>query len=97
MNKGIFQFKKEKPISISFDSVARALYITFSNNPIAKTIEENSSLFIDYDQDGKIVGIEIIRIAEARITKTLNSVLHDAEKNLPNSIKKTIETCLQTA
>lgn len=94
MNKNIFSIKN--PIAFfSFDTLARAIYIGLSNNKVARTVRENHSLFFDYDKNGKLVGIEIIRIQKANAT--IRKILKDAETNIPTSIRKTIHNCLQPA
>ncbi|MCK4249278.1 MAG: DUF2283 domain-containing protein [Candidatus Omnitrophica bacterium] len=92
MKKAI-HIKTQKPISFSLDALARAIYIGFSNNPIEKTTRKNKSLLMDYDKDGNIVGIEIIRVQKAKATIT--KVLKDTEKDLPVSLRKTIDSYLQ--
>ncbi|MFH1996586.1 MAG: DUF2283 domain-containing protein [Candidatus Omnitrophota bacterium] len=77
----------------SFDTMAKAIYIGFSNNPVEKTVRKNSSLFFDYDKNGKLVGIEIIRIKKSNIT--IKKILKDAERNLPATIRKTIDNYLE--
>lgn len=86
---------KENPISISIDSVARSLYIAFSNNQVEKTIRKNNSFFIDYDKKGNIVGIEIIRLK--KVEGIFKEVLKDTENKLPSSVSKTLEKYLQPA
>lgn len=92
MNERIFDIKK--PIAFfSFDALARAIYIGFSNNKVAKTIRENHSLFFDYDKNDKLVGIEIIRIQKA--DATIRKILKDAEVNIPASIRRNLDNYLQ--
>lgn len=84
-----------KPISISFDCLARAVYITFSTRPINKTIRKDSSFAIDYDIEGKIVGIEIIRIKKAEMA--VKKILKDTENFLSQPFKEKLDDCLNSA
>lgn len=82
-----------KPVSFSIDAVAKAVYIGFSNNAVAKTIRKGSSLSIDYAKDGAMVGIEIIRVR--KINATITKILKDTEHDLPSSIRKRIDSYLE--
>ena len=93
MPEKIVHMQGKKPISFSLDTLARAVYIAFSNNPIVKTIRKDNNFFIDYDKDGKIVGFEIIRLK--RVAATFKQVLQDAENSIPASIRKNVEDYLQ--
>jgi len=68
------------------------MYITFSNNPVAKTVRKNSSFSIDYDKDGKLVGIEIIRLKQ--VSAVISKVLKDAEDILPLQYRKAVENLI---
>jgi uncharacterized protein YuzE len=92
MNKRTFNIKR--PIAFfSFDTLARAAYIGLSNNKVERTVRENHSLFFDYDKNDKLVGIEIIRIQKANAT--IKKILKDTEINIPTSIRRTLNSCLQ--
>jgi len=45
---------------VSFDSKHDVLYIKFSEDKIADTMEVDSGLLVDYGAGGQMVGIEII-------------------------------------
>lgn len=92
MSKRIFNIKN--PIAFfSFDALAKAIYIGLSTNKVTKTVRENHSLFFDYDKDGKLVGIEIIRVQKANAA--IRKILKDAEDNIPASIRRNIGSYLQ--
>jgi len=93
MNKKAIRVEAQKPTSFSLDTVAKAVYIGFSSNSIEKTARKNNSLFIDYDKDGKMVGIEIIRIH--KVKAAFKKVQKDIEKTIPDSIRKQISDYLQ--
>jgi len=92
MSKNILNIKK--PIAFfSFDTLARAIYIGLSTNKVAKTIREDQSLFFDYDKNGKLVGIEIIRIR--KVNATIRKILKDAEANIPAPVRRNLDSYLQ--
>ena len=95
MKEAIFQIERNKPTGISFDAIAKAIYISFSTKQVAKTVRKNSSMSIDYDKNGEIVGIEIIRIKKAQAT--IQRILKATENNLPSGQRRTLDSCLQMA
>jgi len=95
MNKNIIHMKENKAISFSLDTLARAVYITFSNNPIEKTVRKNSSFSLDYDKDGNLVGIEIIRLKH--VSATFKKIIKDTEKIFPSSCKKIVENLIPSS
>lgn len=48
----------------SFDTIASAGYLTFSHHPITQTREITPYLIADFDQDGRVVGLEILSTHE---------------------------------
>lgn len=94
MSKNIIHMKGNKPISFSLDTLAKAVYITFSNNQIAKTVRKNSSFSFDYDKDEKLVGIEIIRLQKASLA--LKKVLKDTEDILSPKSKRVVESLISS-
>ena len=92
MSGNIIQMKGNKPISFSLDTLARAVYIAFSNNPITKTVRKNSSFSLDYDKNENLVGIEIIRLQKASVA--LKKVLKDTENILSPESKKVVENLM---
>lgn len=61
---------------ITWDQEADAIYVQFSDEDVASTIGISSTVFIDVDQAGDPVGMEVLRI-DASIFATL--------RNLPDS------------
>jgi len=47
-------------MKISFDLKYGVLYLKFSEDKIANTIEADGGVLIDYGDSGQIIGIEII-------------------------------------
>ena len=93
IERGVLHIETKKPVSFSLDTLAKAVYIGFSNNPVVKTLRKSSSLSYDYDKNGEMVGIEIIRIQ--KVNTTIKKILQDTEDNLPVSLRKTIDSYLQ--
>ncbi len=55
-----------------YDPDANAAYIRFSSEPIFESEEVSAGIILDYDQDGHIVGMEVL----------------DARENLPPAMLK---------
>lgn len=51
-------------MKVNFDAEADALYVRFSESEIAETVEVRPGVMLDYDADGKIVGLEILDTAK---------------------------------
>ncbi|MBW4632390.1 MAG: DUF2283 domain-containing protein [Iphinoe sp. HA4291-MV1] len=47
-------------MKITYDPEVDVVRIIFSNVPIEESDEEQPGIILDYDQDGNIVGLEII-------------------------------------
>jgi len=47
-------------MKVKYDSQLDILRILFSEQPIAESDEEKEGVIIDYDENGNIVGIEIL-------------------------------------
>jgi len=45
---------------VSYDATARALYIEFEESEVARTIELSKSVFLDIDENGLPVGLEVL-------------------------------------
>jgi|DewCreStandDraft_2_1066082.scaffolds.fasta_scaffold00282_79 uncharacterized protein YuzE len=56
---------------IEYDSEADVLYIALRNVRVARTVEVEGSLVVDYGEDGRLVGIEILDIAGLLDAETL--------------------------
>lgn len=74
--------------AISADASARALYFTYSDNPVAKTVRKSEHMSIDYDKNGKIVGIECIRVKSAEIKLAVKKAFQDVNKVIDRSLKE---------
>ncbi len=49
---------------LSVDPKTDAAYLRLRDRDIEQTIEINSEIKVDYDKDGNVVGIEILRSSE---------------------------------
>jgi len=47
-------------MKVTYDPEVDVLRIIFSNAPIEESDEDNPGVFIDYDKDGNVVGMEIL-------------------------------------
>ena len=76
----------KNPIGISIDGLARSIYVTLSNNKIAKTVKKSNNMIIDYDAHGKIVGVEIISLKSAQIQMAAKKSLSDIKQIIPSLV-----------
>jgi uncharacterized protein YuzE len=83
MERGIIKSNKVKAVSV--DSEARSLYISFSHNPVTKTVPKSKVMFVDYDKDGKMVGVEVIRLKSAKIA--VQKAFQDIQSMLPAKLE----------
>jgi len=67
-------------VNISYDSVADALYIKFSNERIKESDEISKGVILDYSNDGKIIGIEILNYSKRNID--LNKLIKLREEEI---------------
>ncbi|SOC85046.1 Uncharacterized protein YuzE [Ensifer adhaerens] len=49
-----------KTPKIEYDPQVDAAYIRFSANPVVDTAEVSEGIMLDYDAEGKIVGMEVL-------------------------------------
>jgi len=59
-------------MKIDYDKEADALYIQFLNEPVSNTEEIESGVIVDYTQDSRVIGIEVLNISQK--TEILRSV-----------------------
>jgi len=60
-------------MNVKYDSKADAayIYLTEKKSKVAETKELSDEVFVDYDKDGRPLGIEIIGVKDRVPTKTL--------------------------
>lgn len=47
-------------MKVAYDPAANALYIKFREEPVDDTIEDANGFMIDYNREGRVVGMEIL-------------------------------------
>ena len=52
---------------MSYDHVADALYTKFSDGEVADSGEISEGVIIDYDQNGRVIGVEILNLSKRKI------------------------------
>ena len=82
MEKRLIKLDKIKAVSV--DAEARSLYINLSHRPVAKTLRKSEVMFVDYDKEGKVVGVEFIRLKSAKIA--VRKAFKDIQKILPDNV-----------
>ena len=50
-------------MKITYDKIADALYVYLSKKKVSRTIPVNSSVMVDLDSKGSLVGIEILNVS----------------------------------
>ncbi|MEQ9716223.1 MAG: DUF2283 domain-containing protein [Candidatus Asgardarchaeum sp.] len=65
-------------VSISYDRVADALYIRFSSEKIKESDEIADGVILGYNENGKIIGIEILNYSKRNID--LNKLINYEKK-----------------
>lgn len=91
----VIQVRSQKVPVITFDSETKAVYIKFSDNKVAKTIDDsegNVIVTIDVDAKGNVIGVELIGIKVFTITKTVK-ILSKRIKDLPDLAKAQLTAC----
>jgi len=66
LRKGIIQVKGHMLQQISIDPQYHCLYLQFSGEKIAKTVEHTDFINIDLDKNGQLVGIEFVGVKKIR-------------------------------
>ena len=54
-------------MNFSFDKMANALYIRFSNEKVSNSDEIVDGIIIDYGKDDIIIGVEILNFTERKL------------------------------
>jgi uncharacterized protein YuzE len=57
-------FLKGDAIRIEFDQLADALYVNFVEGEVERTEEIKPGMFLDYDADGNVLGVEVLRVSK---------------------------------
>ena len=51
-------------MKVRYDKEVDVLYFKLSDKPVQESDEEKKGIIIDFDADGKVVGIEILNASE---------------------------------
>ncbi|MEI8201382.1 MAG: DUF2283 domain-containing protein [Bacteroidota bacterium] len=62
-------------MKVKYDKEVDVLYIQFSDNKINESDEEKSGIILDYDNEGSIVGIEVLNASKKM--KNINKVEYE--------------------
>ncbi len=52
---------------MKYDSLADALYIRVRNGDIADSLEIRDNVIVDFDQNGEVLGIEVINFSKSKM------------------------------
>ena len=78
---------------ITFDPQFGCLYLQFSNEKVAKTIQHSPSVNIDLDKNGGVIGIEFVGVKQAggnfkQVFVELAKIYNRPElRNIPTELK----------
>ncbi len=85
---------------ISIDHEAGAIYIQVTDQEIEKTLEIDDNVFVDVDAGGKLVGIELIRVARVEIPGVFQAIARRVKDpsvaDYPQEISKELSPLLQS-
>jgi len=62
-------------MKIKYDKETDVMYIRFSDRVIEQSVEEKPGIIIDYDNEGRIVAIEVLNASKN--TESPNSVIYE--------------------
>jgi len=68
---------------IKLDPESDALYIRFAERPIMESEEVAQGIILDFDDQGRVVGLEILQVSEKFAPEDLQSV----QVEMPNFVK----------
>ncbi|MEO0183898.1 MAG: DUF2283 domain-containing protein [candidate division WOR-3 bacterium] len=67
-------------MKIEFDKQADALYIYMQERPVKKTKEIEEGILVDFDEDNRLIGIEILDVTKRF---NLSDIVNLQIENLP--------------
>ena len=56
----ILKFQHESGLVVEYDPTAKAVYVRIRQGQVAKTLEKEKNFFLDLDDKGRLLGIEIL-------------------------------------
>ena len=66
-------------MKINIDSVMRACYIRFDESPILGSEEVKPGVILDYDEDNRIVGIELLHLDQEIMSNLMRNLSFDTK------------------
>lgn len=60
----IFRSKEDRPMKLKLDQQADALYLTLSEAPASRSEEVSPGIILDYDEQDRVVGIEMLYLSK---------------------------------
>ncbi|MHA1193139.1 MAG: DUF2283 domain-containing protein [Promethearchaeota archaeon] len=73
-------------MEFSFDKIANALYIRFSNEKVIDSDEVAEGIIVDYGKDNKIIGLEILNFKKRKLD--MNDLIElNAEEIIPKLVQ----------
>ena len=94
IRKGMIKVKGQVLQQISIDPVGGCLYLQFSNEKVAKTVEHTDFINLDLDKHGKLIGIEFVGVKKVKhglkqIFVELAKIYKRPElRNIPTELKR---------
>lgn len=61
-------------MKLEFDPTADAAYFEISSAPVDRTEEIEPGINADYDNEGRLVGIEVLSVSKRSMSETLEKV-----------------------
>lgn len=74
-------------MNINYDTVADAVYVSMTKEPVAKTVRVNDRLMMDIDARGNTVGLEILEASSQE--ELVSNIRRNAKDGIPVSITST--------
>lgn len=69
---------RQRILELSYDPIAKAMYIMLKDIKVAKTIRPTQDLSLDLDADGNLVGIEVISVKKPKlVTRQIKNVAEE--------------------
>ncbi len=68
-------------MEIEYDPAADVLYVRVREGSVAESEELEDGIIVDFDRNGRVVGIEILNAKKRKID--INKIVFEPEKALP--------------
>jgi uncharacterized protein YuzE len=59
-----FKARRQQGIRVSYDRADDVLRMRLNDNPVARSRKDTPGVIVEYDADGKVVGIELLNASE---------------------------------